>query len=392
MCKIFYSKALLNILTVVYLLAVADFVAANTDSPIILAKNDSTDKNSASGWMTSRKQIIFSLSGELEMEYVDAQSNEDANNVPSGHFQTDKFTVIPMARIDENISFGSLLLFKATTARVDEVYLKVTDLPFKSQIKIGMDDRITNEWPKRLTEAFPLIDSAFARDDEMGITWSRSRTKDYFWSFTLTNGYALGQLGPSEDKSYKFIHDDRQTADENANKTVGLGLGWNIFSSKRKNIGVMVYSYSGQLSQGDVTYLQAITGYGVSNNNTNNRHGLALNSKAGNWIVGAKNIIAKDGDLNRDGWFVQSAYTIKLAPNPYIQTVTPFIRYGELNVDISDDPADSLTWDRSMTTLAVLLGIRKNFKIKVEYYLNGEHTGADEVDNDEFVMQFEAKF
>ena len=373
----------------------------NTDSQSILASNDTTslahdptasNKATASEWLTSRKGILFSLSGELEMEYVDTQSNADANNIPGGYFQIDKFTVIPLVQIDKNITFGSLLLFKSTKARVDEVYLKMSDLPFQSQFKIGMDDRITNEWPKRRTEGFALIDSAFARDDEMGITWSRSRKKDFFWSFTLSNGYKLGQLNPSEDKSYKFIHDDRQTSDANQNKSLGLGIGWNIKPDKDSTIGVMVYGYSGKLSDDDVAFLQAVSGYGVSIDDTNNRYGLALNGKVGDWNFGAKNIIARDGDLERDGWFVQTGYTVKLKPNAYIQTIEPFIRHGELNVDLSSDPADSLTWDRSMTTLAVLLRFRKNFMIKVEYYLNGEETGASEVDNDEFVVQFEAKF
>ena len=416
-CKLLNSIILISIMSAVNIIMIADSVAAdteqplfsdksivkvlNTDSQFILAINDTTksipvpapiNKASASKWLTSRKGILFSLSGELEMEYVDTQSNTDVNNVPGGHFQIDKFTVIPLVQIDENITFGSLLLFKSGAARVDEVYLKISDLPFQSQFKIGMDDRITNEWPKRRTEGFPLIDSAFARDDEMGITWSRSRKKDFFWSFTLSNGYKLGQLNPAEDKSYKFIHDDRQTSDANQNKTIGLGLGWNITPNNSSNIGLMVYGYSGKLSEDDIAFLQAIPGYGSSPTDTNNRYGLALNGKAGQWNFGAKNIIARDGNLERDGWFVQGGYTIKLNPNAYVQTIEPFIRHGELNVSLVDDPTDSLTWDRNMTTLAVLLRIRKNYMIKIEYYLNGEQTGTGEVNNDEFVVQFEAKF
>jgi hypothetical protein len=361
-------------------------------SPVSSLPSTNNSKQSSKGWLPSRKGFSFSLSGELELEYVDSESNNDAGNTPYGHFQVDKFTLLPLIKIDEDITFGSLLLFKSSSARVDEVYIKFNKLVYDSQFKIGADDRITNEWPKRRTEAFALIDSAFARDDEMGVTWSRSRSNDFFWSVTLSNGYKLGKSSASEDKSYKFLHDDRQTSDANQNKTVGLGIGWNLNNKKSNRLGIMLYGYSGKLSDDDLTIIQSIAGYGASNDKSNYRYGFALNATAGNWNYGAKNIIARDGVLNRDGWYVQAGHTFKFSGSNYLRSVEPFIRYGEMNVDLINDVSDSLTWDRSMTTFAVLLSIRNNFKIKIEYYLNGEQTGAGEVDNDETVIQFEAKF
>jgi len=340
-------------------------------------------------WLLSRKGFSFSLSGELELEYVDTASD---GKTPSGHFQVDKFTIIPLVKIDEDISFGSLLLFKSTSTRVDEYYIKFKNLAYKSEFKIGNDDRITNEWPKRRTEAFALIDSAFARDDETGITWSRDRKEDVFWSITLSNGYKLGESAAAEDKSFKFLHDDRQTTDANQNKALGLGLGWNFKPAKSHKTGLMVYAYSAKLSNDDITTLQAIPGYDLTNDDTSYRYGLALNGKTGRWNYGAKNIIARDGVLERDGWYVQAGHSFKLNHNAYLQSIEPFIRYGEMNVDLPDVFSSPLTWDRSMMTLAVILGIKKNFKIKIEYYINDEETGALPVENNEFVTQFEAKF
>ena len=107
------------------------------------------------------------------------------------------------------------------------------------------------------------------------------------------------------------------------------------------------------------------------------------------------NNFGEDPDFGQGTGYVQTTQTAEeIFVDPINEDFHIFETADSYNagVDLSSDPADSLTWDRSMTTLAVLLRFRKNFMIKVEYYLNGEETGASEVDNDEFVVQFEAKF
>lgn len=76
----------------------------------------------------------------------------------------------------------------------------------------------------------------------------------------------------------------------------------------------------------------------------------------------------------------------------FFTSVEPFIRYGCLNVDLPNVTANSLTWDREMTTLALLVNIVKNTKLKIEYYFNDEDTGGASVKNDEFLAQLEIMF
>jgi len=65
-----------------------------------------------------------------------------------------------------------------------------------------------------------------------------------------------------------------------------------------------------------------------------------------------------------------------------------FLRYDDLDVDMGKDSTDSLTWD----SLAVIIDILKDSKLKLEYYINDEDIGGKDIDNNEFLMQQEIKF
>ncbi|MDH5484070.1 MAG: hypothetical protein OEY43_02450 [Gammaproteobacteria bacterium] len=342
------------------------------------------------GWLPSYRGQHFKLGGELELEYVDTENGIDIDN-PYGHFQVDKFTLLPRAQLTDRIALEALLLFKPDKTTLSEVYVIFSELPLESELTIGLDDRFINEWPARRTESFALIDTAFARDDTLGMVWERKKGK-VFWHVSLTNGFELNESGPSEDKSFKFIHDNRQSTDTNSNKVVGLGLGRKIDIAEKTTLSVMGFGYWGSLSSDDIDFLQDVAGYGNSADDNQLRYGLALDLKHQSFNLGAKAIRARDGELDRDGWYLQTGYTFKLPENHYAQSIEPFIRYGVLNVDLPHVLTDSLSWDRSMTTLALLTSIRKNIKLKTEYYLNGESTGDVEVDNNEFLMQLEVKF
>jgi hypothetical protein len=345
----------------------------------------------ASSQLPTKKGMTIELGGEMEIEYVDT---EDGTSVatPSSHFKMDKFTLTPRVHFGEDMRLEALLLFKSTTARVDELYLIASDLPADSELQVGMNDRIWNEWPSRRSEGFPLIDSAFARDDEMGITWRRKAKEGLSWYLSLTNGYALGEIQPSEDSSYKLLHDNRQTSDSNDNKALGAGLGWASGKGDYGSLALLAFGALGELSSDDIQVLQGIAGYGSSSSDTNERAGAALKYERGALNVGAKYITARDGELDRDGWFAQAGYRFTLPANGFAESIEPFVRYGELNVDLPAAATNPLTWDRRQTTVAALLGIRKGVMVKVEHYTNDEESGGLVVDNNEYLVQLEMKF
>lgn len=369
-------------------------VTADSIAPVKGNKSNS-ERNTVlapvtNGWLPSYRGQRFKLGGELELEYVDTENGINIAN-PYEHFQIDKFTLLPGAQLTDNITLEALLLFKPDKATLSEVYVIFNDLPFDSQLTIGLDDRFINEWPSRRTESFALIDTAFARDDTIGAVWERKKGK-FFWHFSLTNGFELNSSGPSEDKSFKFIHDNRQSTDANNNKAVGFALGRRFDVAENTTMALMGFGYWGKLSTDDVTFMQGVSGYGLSADDTHYRYGLALDLKGKSFNLGAKVIHARDGVLERNGWYLQTGYTFKLPKNRFAKSIEPFIRYGVLNVNLPNVITDSLSWDRSMTTLALLTTIRKNMKLKIEYYLNGESTGGAKVDNNEFMMQLEVKF
>lgn len=344
----------------------------------------------SAGWLSSNKGMRFRLGGELEFEYVDTQ-NDAGIGQPSGHFQIDKFTLKPHVRIAGNIILESLLLFKVDGAYASEAYVIFSGLPLNSSLKIGLDDRFIDEKPGRKTEGFSLIDTVFARDDELALTWNGQHGNSY-WVMSLSNGLELAQQSPSEDKSYKLIHDNRQTGDVNDNKEVGFGVGWKRPLSRECLMSVFVFGYTARLSRKDIDFLQDIKGYGTSESNKNNMYGVIMEYGLKGLSLGGKYIRARDGALDRYGWFAQVSCKIGLDRRKLFTAVSPLIRHGHLNVDLPHVPSDPLTWDRDMTTLALLIEVTRNVILKAEYYLNGETTGRDDVNNDEFLLQLEVKF
>jgi hypothetical protein len=341
-------------------------------------------------WTSSLKGMQYKLGGELEFEYVDTQDDVETNQ-PPGHFQLDKFTLMPDIQILDNVILHSLLLFGADRAYASEAYATFSGLPLNSSLKIGLDDRFIYEKPGRKTEVFPLIDTAFARDDEFAITWN-GRRKSLYWMLSLSNGLVLGQQAPGEDASYKLLHDNRQIGDMNHNKEFGLGVGWKYIHTREFFVDALVFGYIARLSSDDIDVLQGIAGYGNSESDLNTMYGFSIEGTLSGISLGGKYIRANDGVLDRYGWFVQTSYRIGLDDRKLFIAVVPLIRYGGLAIDLPKTPTDPLTWDRNMTTLALLIEIARGLMLKIEYCLNGETTGGDNVKNDEFLVQMEIKF
>ncbi|MBN2372649.1 hypothetical protein JXL19_02520 [bacterium] len=332
----------------------------------------------------------FKLGGEMEFEYVDTRSDQKIDN-PEGHFQVERFSLIPQIQVAENIILEALLLFSPEKTDVNETYAVISGLPLDSFLKLGMDDRFISEKPNRRTEAYPLIGTAFWRDDEAGITWS-GKHKEFYWNLSLTNGFALGKKEPSEDKSYQMIQDKRQTSDNNENKDIGLGLGWKRSFASNHLIDVHGFGYFAKLSRDDIDFLKKIAGYGSSEVRMSRRYGASTEYVVNAFSLGGEYIKAEDGTLDRDGWFAQASYRISFGKRTFFPSIEPFVRYGRLNIDLPKVFSDTLTWNREMTTIALLVDIVKNMKVKIEYYINDEKTGGNDVKNDEFLAQLEIMF
>lgn len=60
--------------------------------------------------------------------------------------------------------------------------------------------------------------------------------------------------------------------------------------------------------------------------------------------------------------------------------------------NISNVFTDTLTWDREQHIVALITDVYKNIKLKTEYFMNEEKTGASRLANNEFLTHLEIKF
>lgn len=328
------------------------------------------------------------FSGEMEFEYVDTEHD---GATPEGHFQLDKFNLCPRVKLSENVNLYGQFTFNAGGAYCGETYAIFSGLPLNSSLKAGMDDRFIDGKPNRKTETASLVESAFYNSDSLGLIWS-GKQQELYWHFSLTNGYELSETSPAEDKSHKFICDAKQYGDSNENKEAGIGAGVKHSFAENHSLDVFGFGYLAKLSGDDKTVLRSIPGYGNSGDDRKEMAGAAADYRLGDLSLGAEYIASGYGSLDRDGFFVQAAYKIKTGAGKCFTSIEPLIRYGELNVDLPNDPSDSLTWNREKITLALIVEIEKNVLLKNEYYINRESTGGAEVDNDELLVQLEIRF
>ncbi len=349
----------------------------------------------------SLRDAKFEIGGELELEIIDSQSNgrdfdpggpgqlTEKNN-PNPRMSIDKIVITPRVHVTENILFQADIQFSPDkTVKLDEVWVKFSNLPFNSWVRLGQEDMFIQV--SRKTESYPILGYAFWQDEDLGL-FAGGRTGSFYWRFSATNGRRLRDRRASEDNVYAITTDDDDNGENNANKQIGFGLGLNHDFKEGHNIDILPFWYTADLSDEDISYLETISGYGTSTRNKDqSRYGVNLNYTLGAFNFFAQYMGAEDGLMDRDGWYVQPSYKQKLGMNR-LRSVEFLLRYEQYNVDLVLNPNDSRTWDRQTTTLAIISEVVKGFKIKTEYYINGEDTGGADVDNNELLVQAEVKF
>ncbi len=106
-----------------------------------------------------------------------------------------------------------------------------------------------------------------------------------------------------------------------------------------------------------------------------------------------------NGLLPRFGYYAEGSYFISQQILDFLPIlgIEPLFRYGALNVlEIPRHRGTPETWDRKMTTLALLAHIDNYLIMKIEYYLLDEKTGGappeDKVKDDQLVIQINFNF
>ena len=350
----------------------------------------SLEENSKRGFL-SRKKKWFELSGELELEYRQTTGDAPGLDKQVDYMGIDKVVLSPKIKIDENVKLSLSFIYNTDGTELDKAYMTFKKLWLGSSLVVGLDDRFFYRGgTQRKTEGSPLIRSAYFRGTEYQLTWS-GKKNIFNWHVSLSQGMQLGKKQASEDSSYKFLADRSQDkkGEHNQNKAVSAGLGAKSRIGKSGKYDVMAFVYNAKLSEEDIAVLQGITGYGADEDaDSKTITGMYFTYQQGGFDFDTSYVKSKDGKLDRNGWYIRTAY--KVSDYDFV------LRYDELNVDLNAVEGTSFsqtaTWDRTQTTAAVIIDLYKYTKLKLEYYLNDEETGGDDVSNDEFLAQLEVKF
>jgi len=302
----------------------------------------------------------FEIGGTLWLDYVDAQYDKTSageTDKSNSYFKLNKFCLKPKITLADNIVLASQLDFRESGTNLNEAHLTFSRLPLNTFVKVGLEDRFIKPSPAKVV-FFPLIGTAFWYNDDVGIQLGGGY-QSLYWRLSVTNGLKLGSYKTARDNSFKIINDARNTSESNYNKEVGVGLGIKHNLGDTAKIDLLGFYYSGELSDDDKNFLQGIPGYGTSEDDTKNFGGARATLDIRNFTLIGEYITAKDGEMDRDGWYVQPSYTFRVKDWKYFNSFKFAVQYGELNVDLPNDPISSLTWDRKKTTFALCIDIHK---------------------------------
>ncbi len=342
-----------------------------------------------------------SFHGELELEFVD--SGDDASEAAQ-RLGWDKFVLQPKVKVSDTLSLDAQIYFNpADVAYLNEVHAKCK-LSDAALLDVGKFERFIKDWHGRKTEEYPLLGTAFYRDDYWQMMFGynlpgKGDPKGLFAGLSVGNGLEIDDKQVSTDSSFKIIHDD-STKNEGPFEEweVGVNLGLDLSLGTEGRLGLIGFYYWDRLSADDIS--DGADGLDdqlnfVSTGDGKTRAGGGIKIQpAKNLRIAAMFLTAKDADVDRSAWFGELAYKIPLEGGEKLKAIEAIVSYGTLTIDtdVSKDTTLPGTWDRTKLIVGAHFHLPDKTKIKLEYYLNGETTGGAEVDNDELIVQLEIKF
>ncbi len=367
------------------------------------------------------------IGGELELELVDSQNESNATGMPdteeaSPHLQIDKIRISPIVRFTKRnapifVSIEGDLDFLDDSNRdvtVKEFYANFearNTETIESRLRIGRDDMFAA--PGRDTEFWPLVATAFYRQEELGFLWRTEMwdNEDHVqgrWSIhlSLSNGTTIDDNEPGKDESFEMLGQSTRMGDGTAAlRKYGFGIQWEKcwLEADREyfdkiDTDALVFYYNDSMGSDDESFAAGNTPLGIHSSGKDGKELWGVNGcfQVGELEFRGQYMEGRDGALKRKGGYVQASYEFKfdtpLIKEYYISAIQPVVRYGELRVDAPRTINNALTWDRQRWTFAVITELRNRVLLKTEYALNDEETGGSDPDTDELLVQLEFSF
>jgi len=357
----------------------------------------------------TKSGLGITLGGEVELEYVNVEgkggfSNQDltVNKVKtrSPHVRIDKAVLEPKIYYSDNLTYQIEFRFNDFGARVDKHYARLFVPAVKTVFQLGKDRPMV--YRKRQTEGYPLIGTAYYKGRDFGLhttTEFKLGSINTVFGTTIAMKRPLGTDDAAEDKSFKMlVYDDYNEAKDGQTTTIGGMLGGNLGV-----LSLLGWYYYGELIDDfdwKIALEQSFPDYVVGDPTdlTHYWYGGRAGLDYKNIHALGEVIRSQDGNLPRSGYSAELGYAFPgIARSLKVARFRALVRYDVL--DVEDHPPHlglPHTWDREMTTAALITDFTKNVALKIEYYWIDEVTGGeapeDHVKDDQLLVQLNFEF
>ncbi|MHB0911846.1 MAG: hypothetical protein ACYC2Y_00185 [Armatimonadota bacterium] len=250
------------------------------------------------------------------------------------------------------------------------------DMPFANgRLRLGkgrgLNFGIVPSYGNRKTSNYGIVAEAFTQDRITGLQYVQC-VNGTDLGLTVENTPRVGTrvIGDPGTETPQVLNlaDRDIPGDLNRNLTVTTRASRKLNTDLRVGASVSF----GDLTGKDITDLNTLLGTAFTDNNRT-RWAVDATYKKGNLLAQGEFIGAETSDLSHNGWYVLGGWEIPDGMRYYV-------RYGQVNMDITADPALTTTWDKAQTALSVVKPINKNAWLVLEQEWNSEKGGS--ADND----------
>ena len=326
------------------------------------------------------------------------------------------------------------------------------DDPFDVWMRFGIFSVL--EKIDRETQSYGLVTRVTQREGQepmqlaFGGDYNVNEDIDVYAWMTLMNGRPIGSDSVNMSNNFQMLQETRgnPNSDFNQNKVLGACLGAKVDMHDAGKLNIRGFMYSGELSEVDLWYLSSIRAYREMANPLNYGRGLQYLPTVPLATLYPDDTFYTDPEYQRYGAYLDyrlngfrmyalfenfqyshwrrrgqeyfARYCIDLdgiefGGRKWWTSVTPFVRWSSMQErGMQADAWDSRTWDRRKTDLGVLVGVTRNVMLRIEWsiceeaigdlhipqtvgsstYRPAPTLGANDPDNDQFLVQLQAKF
>ena len=314
---------------------------------------------------------------------------------------------------------------------VDALFLRygeafgATKIPTQNSLyaQVGKFKKFEQQRERR-TESYGVVSTAFNRFEDSGLEAGFDLSSGFYGRLSYTTGnpvfmrdaHALaGDNGiddfrvppnanpnPELKSGIVMLYDaEIEDFDLSSEPEVGVGLGyrWNSANQNQK-LDLLAYHYERDLAEtrdingtfygGDLDLFDLSDVPGAAGirlpfeGNEKTESGLTAWYYAGDFALFSQYVKQEVANLERDGFEIELSYVFD---SPI--TITPVIRYSELNNDFAGHPqfpAPSLPWDWRKVDYAVNIDFTDNLRLILEYADNEVEVAGRWVDHDELLV------